>query len=433
MHPDLTFLAIAIALILTVIGVVYSVKRGLWTVPSLLACCMAVIAVSYFFGGIWFTGKSIAVASPFFILAAGIGVHELWEWLRKGNRKFFWNLKLHYLVVIPVTIIISGVLISDVVTYKNVWLAPYSQLDELRTIGKLYAGQGPSLMTEYSVFGSRYFLRNMEEEAASELRVHVIPLRDGEQVPKGMSADIDLFANPTINYFNLLVLRRSPNASRPPLNYQLVWSGVHYEVWKRTNTKLEVQASLPLGDNFYPGATPSCRQVSTFLSQKTKADKVFIAPRSKVYVVDFSKGDLPASWTPSNPYSGGVDRTGSGGFQREFTVDETRGYDFWLAGSVPGRIRVQIDGDQVYVGNSIFEENASLTNFLTRVHLSAGLHLLTLVYDSPLLMPGSDVSMRFGPIYLSTETAGDVKVQQVSNSNLGKLCTQNLDWIAIAR
>lgn len=57
----------------------------------------------------------------------------------------------------------------------------------------------------------------------------------------------------------------------------------------------------------------------------------------------------------------------------------------------------------------------------------------TLVYEKPLLLPGGAVGFRFGPIYLSSQTAGDVKVKQVSNSNLGKLCTQNLDWIAIAR
>jgi hypothetical protein len=432
-HPALTFFSIAIALGLTIIGTYYSFKRGLWIVPSLLVSCVAVVAISYFFGGIWLTGKAIAVASPVFILSAGIGAYELWIALRKNERKFALNLKLRYLVLVAVVIVGSGVLISDVITYKNVWLAPFSQLDELRTINKLYAGQGPTLMNEYSVFGSRYFLRDIGTEAVSELRVHLIPTRDGNQVPRGGAADIDLFDHSTIDYFNLLVLRKAPNASRPPLNYELARSGTYYEVWKRAKKSVVIQKTLPLGVNFYPGAVPSCKQVSTFLSQKTKADMVFVAPRSKVYVIDFSHGDLPPTWTPADPLSGAVTHIGIGGFQREFTVDETRSYDLWIAGSFPGRLILQVDGEQVFDGGSVFEQNVALTNPLTRLHLAAGRHLLTLVYEKPLLLAGGDVDFRFGPIYLSTQTAGDVKVKQVSNSNLGKLCTQNLDWIAIAR
>lgn len=240
-------------------------------------------------------------------------------------------------------------------------------------------------------------------------------------------------SNVTIDYFDLLVLRKSPNASRPPLNYKLAWSGIHYEVWKRTNTKLIIQKTLPLGSNFYPGAIPSCDQVSTFLSQRTEGDKIFAVSRDRVYVVDFADGDLPTTWYPAAPYSGGVDRIGPGGFSREVHVDETREYDLWIAGSFPGRLKVQIDGEEVFSGKSVFEGNPSLTNPLTRVHLSAGRHLLTLLYDNPILLPGGDVNARFGPIYLSTQTAGEAKVEQVSNSKVAELCTRNLDWIAIAR
>ena len=149
--------------------------------------------------------------------------------------------------------------------------------------------------------------------------------------------------------------------------------------------------------------------------------------------MDFAAGDLPTNWDSTNTYTGGVDRAGSGGFSRGFSVDETRNYDIWIAGSYPGRLKLQVDGQTVFSGRSVFEGNPFLTNPLSRARLSAGYHVLTLNYDRPVLLPGSDGNSRFGPIYLSTETAGDVKVKQVSNSNLAKLCTQNLDWIAIAR
>lgn len=101
-----------------------------------------------------------------------------------------------------------------------------------------------------------------------------------------------------------------------------------------------------------------------------------------------------------------------------------------LAGSVPGRPRLLIDGDQVFSGHSVFEGTPTLTNTLAKVHIAAGQHVLTLIYSSPILMPGSDVATRFGPIFLSTQFAGDAKVKQVSISRIPKLCTENLDWIA---
>lgn len=431
-YPVLTSFIIIVAAIFVIAGLYFSVKQSLWIVPSLLISTLAVTANSYFWGGIWLTGKAIAVASPIFLMCAAVGAIGLWRHLSE-NKEFSWgNLKLQYLVALFAILIGSGVILSDFMTYKNVWLAPYSQVDELRKIGAEFAGQEPALMTEYSVFGSRYFLRDMEAEAVSELRVHVIPTRDGNQVPKGFAADIDLFDNSTIDYFKILVLRKSPTASRPPLNYELAWSGQHYEVWRRVDKNVIVRSTLPLGNNFYPGATPSCDQVSTYLSTMAKGDKVFVASRAKVYVVDFAEGDLPATWFPTNPFTGGVDRVGSGGFSRSFSVDETRRYDLSIAGSFPGLLKILVDGIEVFSGRSMVEENSYLTNTLTKIKIAAGRHTLTVLYDKPALLPGGDVDSRFGPLYLSTQDAGGVKVNLVPRSKLDLLCTRNLDWIAIA-
>ena len=67
--------------------------------------------------------------------------------------------------------IAGGVLWSNALAYGNVWLAPRNQLAELETIGQRFAGDGPALMTEYQPHGVRHFLRNLDAEGASELRV----------------------------------------------------------------------------------------------------------------------------------------------------------------------------------------------------------------------------------------------------------------------
>ena len=428
----LTFSLIGIAFIFVISGIYFSVVKSMWLIPSLVLGCVAVVSTSYLWGGIWLTGKAIAIASPIFLLAASIGIYEIWMDLGKESRRRFAPYRPRIVVVVLATLVASGVVVSDAFTYKNVSIAPYFQQDELRNIGEMFAGQGPALIPEYSVYGSRYFLRNLEAEAVSELRVHLIPTRDGNEVPRGSSADIDSFDPATIDYFQLLVIRRAPNASRPPLDYNLAWSGKYYEVWKKIPGVI-VRKTLALGSSQFPGAVPTCQAVTDFLADRTKNEKVYTVARKPVYVVDFTDGVLPAKWLvwPASP--GRVHFFGPGSFNRNFTVGETDKYAMWIAGAYPGRLRVLVDGVEVYSGQSVFEGNLNLTNPLSGVELSTGAHVLTVLYDSPLFMPGADLPSAFGPIYFASQTASDVKVKQVSISRIPELCTRNLDWIAIAK
>jgi len=145
-----------------------------------------------------------------------------------------------------------------------------------------------------------------------------------------------------------------------------------------------------------------------------------------------SCGELPTNWQGMATYTGGVHFSAPGAFNRNFSVGATGKYEMWIAGSFPGRLRVLVDGGEVYSGHSVFEGNLYMTNPLSSVELSTGSHVLTVIYESPKLMSGSDSASEFGPIYFSSQNAGDVKVKRVSVSRISKLCTLNLDWIAIA-
>ncbi len=427
----LTFTLIGISLFFVMAGVYFSVVKSMWLMPSLIVGCVAVVLTSYFWGGIWLTGKAIAIASPIFLLAASVGIYDLWLELGKDSHRRLAPYKPRVVVILLAVMVGAGVIVSDAYTYRNVSLAPYEQGSELKNIGKMFAGQGPTLIPEYSVYGARYFLRNIAAEAVSELRVHVIPTRDGNQIPRGAAADIDSFDPATIDYFNLLVIRKAPNASRPPLNYSLAWSGKLFDVWKRI-PGVSVRKTLPLGTAQNPGAIPSCRAVADFLADRTNNEKVYTATRNPVHVINLANGELPANWVALAANPGSVHYSQPGSFNRNFNIGQTGTYNMWIAGSYPGRLRVLVDGVEVFSGHSIFEGNLNLTNPLGDTSLSAGAHVLTVLYDSPRLMPGADLASEFGPIYFSSQTAGDVKVQQVSISRIPELCTQNLDWIAIA-
>ncbi len=431
MWAPVTYLFILLALALSFLGVWEATKRGDWVVPVLVLSTTSVFGFSRVYAGVWLTGKAIAVASPIFLLACVLGLRELYGFIHRFPRMNQQGAKVATLTF--VLSISGGVILSNFMTYQNIWFAPYSQIDELRSIGHKFAGQGPTLMTEYSPYGARYLLREIGAEAAGELRVHVIPMRDGNQVPKGAAADIDMFDSTTIDYFNLLVLRSAAAASRPPLNYSLAWSGSHYEVWKRNRINLHVKRTLALGNNYSAGSTPTCDQVGTFLAGRLPSEKVFTAIRSRTYLIPLGDGDLPVGWTPSAVIFGGVNFQNGGAISRNFSVETESDYSVWLAGSYPGALKVLVDGNQIFLGKSLFEGNAALSNPLGKVLLTPGSHLITIIYKMPFFQAGAQVHSSFGPILLTSQTAAQTQVQTVSKIQVPDLCKQNLDWIAIAR
>ena len=90
--------------------------------------------------------------------------------------------------------IAGGVLWSNALAYHAVWLAPEPALAELNSIGNRFAGEGPTLMTEYEPYGVRHFLRTdgpgIGKVSSGDW---LIPLLDGRSVPKGGYADLDQF------------------------------------------------------------------------------------------------------------------------------------------------------------------------------------------------------------------------------------------------
>ena len=60
--------------------------------------------------------------------------------------------------------------------------------------------------------------------------------------------------------YRLLVVRRSPAASRPPSAFRRVWHGRWYEVWERGGGRPAV-AHVGLGTDVDPAAVPACTEV----------------------------------------------------------------------------------------------------------------------------------------------------------------------------
>ena len=216
-----TIVLVGIALAACVLGTIAAYRRNARNLLVLLATGLVGAFVFSVSSGPWIEAKALATASPAILVVALVGGAALVE----SGRRVEGALVLVALV--------GGVAWSNALASSEPYLAPRGQLAELEGIGERYAGDGPTLMTEYQPYGVRHFLRRMDPEGASELRRRQVPLRDGRVLAKGETAPIDAFALEALFVYRTLVLLRSGPGGVPPAPFRLVKRGRYYDVWQQ--------------------------------------------------------------------------------------------------------------------------------------------------------------------------------------------------------
>ena len=197
---------------------------------------------------------------------------------------------------------------------------------------------------------------------------------------KGEWADTDRCQPRALQVYETLVLRRSPEQSRPPGNYRLIYAGDYYEVWQRKD-RPRVVAHLPLGNGLNPSTVPKCDRVREIAGR----GRMLAAPPAPTVVVDPRSGSLPDAWTPAG--SRGFVLDGSAQASFPIVIHRAGDYSVWVAGSVQGELEASIDG--IEVGDARQLNNAGLYIGLGAADLEPGKHTLTLDYEADLLDPGS--------------------------------------------
>jgi hypothetical protein len=307
-----------------------------------------------------------------------------------------------WLGLVVAFVVVAGVAWSDALAYHDVALTPHDRHAELARIGQRFAGQGPTLMTEYDPYGPRWFLRRMDAEGAGELRTRVVPLVGGEYLGKGQSADIDAFAYAGLSDYRTLVLRRSPVASRPPSPYRPAWRGRWYEVWQRDQAAAPVRVHMALGSGLDPGGVPRCADVLA-LARAARPDGELLAAiaRAPVIAASGATAQLPSAGR----------------------------WEVWLGGAPRTPTAVKIDGvtagrtgpELSYPGQWVPMGVAAL---------SAGPHAIEVRASGSALRPGAGNSDEFpiGPVALVRAGAAG-GVLRVAPSRARALCGQRFDWI----
>ena len=366
----LSYPLIALALGLAAIGVAWAWRRRahglLCAIAGVGVGCAALLAL----GSPWVDGKALATAAPIVLLAALVGAVGLGAMTRP------------WAGVAAVALVAAGVVWSNVLAYRDVSLAPRDQLAELEEIGAEIAGSGPTLMTEYSPYGVRHFLRAADPEGVSELRRREIPKRNGEVVPKGLAADTDTLDPEALGVYRTLVLRRSPAQSRPPSPYRLVWRGEFYEAWQRPTAASVPTDRLPLGSRLDPVAQPACGDVRALARG---AEGVVAATGTSPVVVPLRAARYPAAWRVGEDV---VLPDGGGSISAEAHVGRAGDYEVWLGGSVRPAVILTVDGERVGEVRHELNNSGQYVGFGS-VALAPGGHRIEFRFAGADLHPGS--------------------------------------------
>ena len=418
---DVTYALIAVLAATAALGVATAWRGRSLTFVLYVAGTLGGALVIYAFASPWVDGKALSIAAPAPVLAAGAGAAAL---AASGRRVE---------AAVLAAAVAGGVLWSNVLAYRDVTIAPRDRLAELATIDERFQGDGPTLMTEFEPYGVRYFLRHMAPEGAAELRRRQVLLRDGNQVQKGRTADIDEFSLPAVLVYRSLVLRRSPVASRPPSLYRRVWSGRWYDVWQRAPVPdVQIADRLPLGGPASVGGRPRCADVRRLARLAGDGGRVVAspAPTAGVASVDVA---LPAgAWSPGRQGPGSFHPRREGRLEASVSIPRAGRYDVWVGGATRGRLEASVDGAVTSTRRAELSYSGQFMPFGS-LDLTAGTHAIELRYGGGDLAPGSaGDQFALGPPVLSLRAALP-RVRSYAPARADALCRQTLDWIEAVR
>jgi hypothetical protein len=418
-HLELAVKALAAVALLIAAGVVVFALKRLGEDGAPLAGYVGggVVgaAIIMVFASAWVDGKVLATISPGLLAAALLGI------VLVGQRTEF---RLE--AAAAATIVAGFVVWGAFLAYQGAWLAPRSHYTELERIGERFAGQGPALSTEVSIYGPRYFLRKLDPEGASDRRRRPVLLRNGAEPEKGEAVDLDSIRLDQLAPYNLLVTRRGPATSRAPGNFGLAYSSDHYEVWQRRPRQAAPEQHLALGTALDAGAIPGCADVAGLATGAGTGGTLVAARVGRPIAVEFAAASNPPGWETPTAYT--LSPSGDGRSSVSISVPGGE-YEVWMGGVVFGGLSIYLDGEKVASERGVLNNVGGMEQLAT-VPLGPGEHRLELEYEGASLYPGSAVRpYELGPLELRAPQGSDLGLVTVAAQDYRRLCGKRWDWI----
>ncbi|MEJ7893306.1 MAG: hypothetical protein WKF94_11770 [Solirubrobacteraceae bacterium] len=321
-----------------------------------------------------------------------------------------------------------GVAWSDALAYHGVKLAPTDRMASLRDVGERLEGRGLVLVNEPEEFAKVFATPAQVNASTESITPRQIVLRQ-PQVFSNRHFDLDLQALEYVEGFPWVVLRRSPEASRPPANFRQTYANEHYVVWKRMDAPTVLE-HLPLEGRDGGVGRPSCQEVAALGRRAGAGGRLVASERTPPLVLDTaSAAERSPGWGP-HPYLPEMVVTATPGYARA-TVDVRRPgrYRGWVKGSFGRSIEVRVDGRRAGAAKGV--DNLGQWHETGDVELGRGRHVLELRRAGGGLAPGDGYLGELGALLLTrVEDAG---LRTVEPRDAKSLCGGSYDWIEAVR
>ncbi len=416
---------------LGVVGILAALWRRQWMIAVFGAAAPIALAYVVAHAGPWVELKAFTITATMFLAMAFIGA----GWLATA--------RLHRLTL-PVraagwlvALAMSGaVLYGNALTYHDMSLASAGRYRQLEQIGERFSGIGPAFYPAFDEY-SEYFLRS--EHAYDLVRPPGLQVRPGAvSLAPGQFAysyDLNQFELSFVERFPLLIVSRSPVASRPPANFALADRTSEFEVWRRVRPASEVIAHLPLSGSPTERTAAYCRVLAKTVRQAAANASLAYVPSSPRTILNPTQAVHPDYWHALGPEA--LRPRGAGALQGSVTLPARGTYDVSMPGSVGRPVTLYIDGHRA--GSVAYQERypGQFLHF-ARVSLSAGTHQIRLSRGNGSLAPGSGDgpdtdSGVIGPLIFSLEQPRAGSLIVVPSSEARHVCAARTgyEWIEL--
>jgi hypothetical protein len=364
--------------------------------------------------------KLLVVMSPMVVFAAGVGAWWVYRRVPAAG------------IVVAVALA-GGVIVSDAFAYRNAHIVPVQRMDALRDAaehaGARHAGQW--LFPEWEEYAKHFGKAAPINVASESFSPRSVALRRA-QVIFNHSFDLDDMTLDYVESWPGIMLRRSPEASRPPANYELVYRNAYYELWQRRSDGPQVLEHLPLQRSGQAAIAPTCQDVRDLAARVHPGERIIAARREMLPTLGVTVPPIFGAtrperrrWVVSPEAPGTVITNGHGVISGHLTVPAGT-YEAWVKGGGGRPLIVSVDGREVGSQRQINTPGQWLP--MGRVTLDAGRHEVELRRPGAGLEPGNGVNGPIGGIALERITPRPIVTVTPEDAE-ARLCSHPWDWI----
>jgi hypothetical protein len=304
-------------------------------------------------------------------------------------------------------------------------------MDALRDAAEHGRDGGPWLLPEWEEYAKHFGEAAAVNVSSESSTPRSVSLRE-DQIIHNRSFDLDEMRLEYVESWPGILLRRSPENSRPPLNYERTYRNAYYELWEQRADAPAVIEHLPLQEPGQAAVPPRCQDVRELAARVRDGERIVAARREMLPTLGVTVPPIYGAtrpdrtqWTRISYLPGAVGTDGHGWIAGRLTV-RAGDYGVWLKGGGGRPLRVYVDGRKVGEQRQINTPGQWLP--IGRVRLPAGSHDVKLVRPGAGFEPGNGVN---GPIYgVALERDAPRRLVTVAPEDAAaRLCGRPWDWI----